>query len=178
MTETVKLQVTADASKVNPELAKVQKDLGQLAASTKRLEEGFGKFGSRLTQAFSLGAITAFMVKINSAADQLNDLSDRLGASASGLQAIQLAAAQAGGSAEAASNALGKMSATIGDDAIFEVVSSRHSVCPSSGSSAYTERSSATKTRPLASSTGGVLRNRPFPRSSRCQSSVPSRPIA
>ena len=115
MTETVKLQVTADASKVNPELAKVQKDLGQLAASTKRLEEGFGKFGSRLTQAFSLGAITAFMVKINSAADQLNDLSDRLGASASGLQAIQLAAAQAGGSAEAASNALGKMSATIGD---------------------------------------------------------------
>ncbi len=115
MTETVKLQVTADASKVNPELAKVQKDLGQLAASTKRLEDGFGKFGDRLKQAFTVGAITAFMVKINNAADMLNDLSDRLGASASGLQAIQLAATMAGGSAEAAATALGKMSSTIGD---------------------------------------------------------------
>ena len=115
MTETVKLQVTADASKVNPELAKVQKDLGDLAKSTKRIEEGLGRFGDRLKQAFSLGDITAFMLKVNNAADQLNDLSDRLGASASGLQAIQIAAAQAGGSAEAASTALAKMSSTIGD---------------------------------------------------------------
>lgn len=36
MTETVKLQVTADASKVSPELAKVQKDLGELRAILTR----------------------------------------------------------------------------------------------------------------------------------------------
>lgn len=110
----VKVQITADGAQVNREAGKVKKDLDGVKDKSDVLQDSLKKFGGILAGAFTVGAITSFLSKVNQAADQLNDLSQRLGASASGLQTLQVAAAQAGGSAEAMANGLSKLQVTIG----------------------------------------------------------------
>jgi hypothetical protein len=111
----VTFDFAAESAKLRSEIDKVRKELSTLNASTQSIKEGFTAMGQALTGALSVGAITAFFVKVNGAADALNDLAQRSGASASGLQAIQLAAAQAGGSMDAVAPALAKMSVRIGE---------------------------------------------------------------
>ena len=111
----VTFDFAAESAKLRSEIDKVRKELGTLNATTKSIKDGFSTMGNALAGALSVGAITGFLVKVNGIADGLNDLAQRTGASASGLQALQVAAAQAGGSAEALNTAVGKMSSTIGD---------------------------------------------------------------
>lgn len=113
----VTFDFAAESAKLRNEIDKVRKEVSGLSATAKGIERGFANVGKAIVGAFSVGAIAGFISKVNSAADQLNDLSQRLGASASGLQAIQSAAALAGGSADAAATALEKMAVTLGDAA-------------------------------------------------------------
>jgi hypothetical protein len=111
----VTFDFAAESAKLRAEVDKVRREMSSIRASTQALEKGFKTLGGFITGAFSVGAITAFLSRVNQAADQLNDLSQRLGASAANLQVLQLAAQQAGGSAEAMNTALAKMSVTLGD---------------------------------------------------------------
>lgn len=111
----VTFDFAAESAKLRSEIDKVRKELGTLNATAKGIGDGFKALGGIVAGAFSIGAVTAFLSRVNQAADQLNDLSGRLGASASGLQTLQVAAQQAGGSAEAMQTALAKLSTTIGD---------------------------------------------------------------
>lgn len=111
----VTFEFAAESAKLRNEIDKVRKQVGALNGTVKGIEKGFKTLGGVVAGAFSVSAIGAFLGRINAAADGLNDLSGRLGASASGLQSIQLAAQLAGGSAEAANNALAKMSTTLGE---------------------------------------------------------------
>lgn len=111
----VTFDFAAESAKLRSEIDKVRKEVGGLNSTVKGIEKGFKAVGGIIAGAFSVGAIGAFIGRINSAADGLNDLAGRLGASASGLQSLHLAAGLAGGSAEGVNTALGKMSSTIGD---------------------------------------------------------------
>ena len=80
MTETVKLQVTADASQVNPELAKVQRDLGDLVRKSDDLGAGFKRVGGIARDVFgalgiaaSIGAVTSAIVGAGKAAIAYGD---------------------------------------------------------------------------------------------------------
>ena len=80
MTETVKLQVTADASQVNPELAKVQRDLGDLVRKSDDLGAGFTRVGGIARDVFgalgiaaSIGAVTSAIVGAGKAAIAYGD---------------------------------------------------------------------------------------------------------
>jgi hypothetical protein len=114
-TTEVKVQINADGSQVPREADKVKKSLVGIGKEGEALSKSFAKVGGVIAGALSVGAITSFLSRVNQAADQLDGLSQRLGASASGLQTLQIAAAQAGGSAEAMNNALAKMSVSLGD---------------------------------------------------------------
>jgi hypothetical protein len=111
----VTFDFAAESAKLRSEIDKVRRELSGIRQSADSIKEGFKTLGGIVAGAFSIGAVTAFLSKVNQAADQLNDLSGRLGASAANLQVLQLAAQQAGGSAEAMNTALAKMSVTLGD---------------------------------------------------------------
>jgi hypothetical protein len=114
MVDEVKVKITADGSQVGPAVGKVKKEISSVKDSTDVLSQKLKQFGGILAGAFTVGAITSALRSINSAADQLNDLSTRLGASASGLQTLQIAAQQAGGSAAGMEQALAKLQTTVG----------------------------------------------------------------
>jgi len=111
---TVTFDVAAESAKLRSELEKVKKDVGGIAATAKNFESGLKKIGGVLVGAFSIGAISAFASKINQAGDRLNDLSQKLGVSASRLNVIELAATQAGASTEAVSTAMAKLTENVG----------------------------------------------------------------
>lgn len=113
--EEVKVRITADGAQVGPAVAKVKKQLDSVGDSAGIVGQAWTKAGALIAGALSVGALTGFLRHVNELTDSLNDLADRTGASASGLQAIQLAARLAGGSADGANTALAKMSVTIGD---------------------------------------------------------------
>lgn len=112
--ERISVEITADGSRVGPEVGKVKKQLAGIADASDAIGAAWGKVGGIIAGALSIGAIGGFLAKVNEIGDSLNDLSQRLGASASNLQVLQLAAAQAGGSADAMNTALAKMSDTLG----------------------------------------------------------------
>ena len=111
----VTFDFAAESAKLRTEIDKVRKELSSINATTKGIKDGFATMGKAIVAGFSVGAVTAFLSKVNANVDALNDLADRLGASASGLQSLQVAASLAGGSAEGMNVALAKMSTTIGD---------------------------------------------------------------
>lgn len=112
----VTFDFAAESAKLRTEIDKVRKQIGGLNATVKGIEKGFKFVGGAVAGAFSIGAIGAWVGKINSATESLNDLADSVGgASVSGLQALQVAAGQTGGSAEALGASITKMGATIGD---------------------------------------------------------------
>jgi hypothetical protein len=111
----VTFDFAAESAKLRSEIDKVRKELSSINATAKGIKDGFKTVGTAIAGALSVGAITAWLSKVNQAADQLNDLSTRLGASASGLQTLQVAAQQAGGSAEAMATGLSKLQVTIGE---------------------------------------------------------------
>jgi hypothetical protein len=113
----VTFDFAAESAKLRSEIDKVRKELGTLNATAKGIGDGFKQMGTVIAGALSVGAIAGFLSKVNGIADALNDLSGRLGASAAGLQSLQVAAQLAGGSAEGMNVALAKMSSTIGDAA-------------------------------------------------------------
>ncbi len=115
---TVTFDVAAETAKLRSELDKVKKDVGGLAATAKNFEAGLKKIGGVLVGVFSIGAISAFASKINQAGDRLNDLSQRLGVSASRLNVIELAATQAGASTDAVSTAMAKLTENVGSAAM------------------------------------------------------------
>lgn len=111
---TVTFDVAAETAKLRAELDKVKKEVGGLSATAKNFESGLKKIGGVLAGAFSIGAIGAFVSKVNQAGDRLNDLSQKLGVSASRLNVIELAATQAGASTEAVSTAMAKLTENVG----------------------------------------------------------------
>jgi hypothetical protein len=111
----VTFDFAAESAKLRSEVDKVRREMSSIKQSTQALEKGFKALGGFIVGAFSVGAITSFLSRVNQAADQLDGLSQRLSSSASGLQTLQIAAAQAGGSAEAMNTALAKLSVSLGD---------------------------------------------------------------
>ena len=94
-------------------LNSAQRGLGGLqksaVAASSALKSAFGIIG--------VAAVGAFVVRVSQAADQLQDLADNIGVSASSLSTLKLAAAQSGTSLDAVALAMQKMSQTIGDAA-------------------------------------------------------------
>jgi hypothetical protein len=113
--EQVKVHITADGSKVGTEVSKLKRDMGGLSDAADKIGLSWAKLGGIIGGALSVGAAASFLRSVNSSADALNDLSGRLGASAAGLQSLQVAATLAGGSTESMNTALAKMSETIGN---------------------------------------------------------------
>jgi hypothetical protein len=111
----VRVDITADGSQVGTAVNKAKKELGTLAGTAQSISKEFSGLGAALTGALSVGAFVGFLTKVNSTANALADLAARTGSTAGGLQAIQIAVAQAGGSMEAVEPALKKMSVTIGE---------------------------------------------------------------
>ena len=94
-------------------LNSAQRGLGGLqksaVAASSALKSAFGVIG--------VAAVGAFVVRVSQAADQLQDLADNIGVSASSLSTLKLAAAQSGTSLDSVALAMQKMSQTIGDAA-------------------------------------------------------------
>jgi hypothetical protein len=111
----VTFDFAAESAKLRTEVDKVRKEMSKLTQTAQTVEKGFKVVGTAIVGAFSIGAITGWLRTVNQAADTLNDLSTRLGASASGLQSLQIAAQQAGGSAEGLNTAISRMTVTLGD---------------------------------------------------------------
>ena len=111
----VTFDFAAESAKLRSEIDKVRKELTSINKTTQGIKDGFATMGKAVVAGLSVGAVTAFLSKVNSSVDALGDLSARLGASASGLQSLQLAAELAGGSTEGMNAALAKMTTTIGD---------------------------------------------------------------
>lgn len=105
----------AESAKLRSEIDKVRKEVSSISKTTKAVETGFKALGGAMAGVFAVSKITGFLSAVNQAADQLADLGDRLGANAGELQVLQIAAQQAGGSAEAMNAALEKMSVSLGD---------------------------------------------------------------
>lgn len=114
---TVTFDVAAESAKLRSELDKVKKQVGGLHATAKSFESGLKTIGGVLAGAFSIGAVVGFARQVNQAADRLNDLSQKLGVSASRLNVIELAATQAGASTEAVATAMAKLTDNIGSAA-------------------------------------------------------------
>jgi hypothetical protein len=89
-TTEVKVQVTADGSQVPREADKIKKSIAGIGKEGDALGKSFAKLGGVIAGALSVGAISSFLSRVNQAADQLDGLSQRLGASASGLQTLQV----------------------------------------------------------------------------------------
>jgi hypothetical protein len=115
MTPEVKVKITADGTGVDREVGKVNKNLDGLKKQSDVLSGSLAKLGGVVAGAFTVGALTNFLRTAVQAADQLDAMSQRLSASASGLQTLQIAASQAGGSTEALNNAISRMSVSLGD---------------------------------------------------------------
>jgi hypothetical protein len=115
MTPEVKVKITADGTGVDREVGKVNKNLDGLKKQSDVLSGSLAKLGGVVAGAFTVGALTNFLRTATQAADQLDAMSQRLSASASGLQTLQIAASQAGGSTEALNNAISRMSVSLGD---------------------------------------------------------------
>ena len=126
MTETVKLQVTADASQVNPELAKVQRDLGELVRSADGLGDGFRRVGSVAKDVFgalgivaSIGAATSAIIGAGKAAiafgDQMQKASAKTGIGASDFASLADAAKMADIDTTSLSKSLQKMQVAISE---------------------------------------------------------------
>jgi hypothetical protein len=113
--ERVAIDLTMDGSRVTAAVGKAKKDISGLSGAAASVEQSFSKLGGVIAGALSVGAIAGFFAKINANADALADLAQRAGASAAGLQAIQLAVAQTGGEMDAVEPALKKMSVNIGE---------------------------------------------------------------
>ena len=88
----VTFDFAAESAKLRTEIDKVRKELSSINKTTKGITDGFATMGKAVVAGFSVGAVTAFLSKVNSNIDALNDLAGRLGASASGLQSLQVAA--------------------------------------------------------------------------------------
>jgi len=115
---TVTFDVAAETAKLRAELDKVKKDVGGLSASAKKFEQGLKTVGGVIATVFSVGAVSAFFSKVNQAGDRLNDLSQRLGVSASRLNILELAATQAGASTESVATAMAKLTENVGSAAM------------------------------------------------------------
>ncbi len=111
----VTFDFAAESAKLRSEIDKVRKEVSALNKTAKSVESGFKAMGAAILGAISVRAVVSFGQNIARAADQINDLSTRLGASASGLQTLQVAAQQAGGSAGGMEQALAKLQVTIGE---------------------------------------------------------------
>lgn len=111
----VTFNFAAESARLRADIDRVRKEMMSLKATAQSVEKGFRLVGGAIVGAFSISAITGWLRTVNQAADRLNDLSAQLGTSAAGLQALQVAAVQAGGSAEGLNTALAKMSVTLGD---------------------------------------------------------------
>lgn len=111
----VTFDFAAESAKLRSEIDKVRKEVSSINGVVKGVESGFKALGGVIAGALSIGAITSFLSRVNQAADQLDGISQRLSASASGLQTLQVAASQAGGSADALNNAIARMSVSLGD---------------------------------------------------------------
>lgn len=114
---TVTFDIAAEAAKLRSELDKVKKSVGSIHSTAKNLETGLKTVGGAIVGAFSIGAVTSFLRNVNQAADRLNDMSQRLGVSASRLNVLELAATQAGASTEAVSTAMAKLTENVGSAA-------------------------------------------------------------
>ena len=115
---TVTFDIAAESAKLRSELDKVKKQVGGLHAVARNFESGLKKIGGVLAGAFAVGAVVGFARQVNQAADRLNDLSQRLGVSASRLNVIELAATQAGASTEAVATAMAKLTENVGSAAM------------------------------------------------------------
>ena len=112
---TVTFDIAAESAKLRSELDKVKKELGGMKGAVAGVNDTLKSLGKLTVGAFSVGAIAGYIGRINGAADALNDLSSKLGASAANLATIQLAAQQSGGSVEGVTTALGAMSNKLGE---------------------------------------------------------------
>lgn len=112
---TVTFDIAAESAKLRSELDKVKKELGGMKGAVASVNNTLKMAGGLVAGAFSVGAIAGFIGRVNSAADALNDLSGKLGASAANLATIQLAAQQSGGSVEGVTTAIQAMSNKIGE---------------------------------------------------------------
>lgn len=112
---TVTFDIAAESAKLRSELDKVKKELGGMKGAVASVNNTLKMAGGLVAGAFSIGAIAGFIGRVNSAADALNDLSGKLGASAANLATIQLAAQQSGGSVEGVTTAIQAMSNKIGE---------------------------------------------------------------
>lgn len=115
---TVTFDVAAETAKLRQDLDKVKKDVGGLSATAKNFEKGLKTIGGVIAGVFSVGAVSSFVRHVNQAADRLNDVSQRLGVSASRLNVLELAATQAGASTEAVATAMAKLTETVGSAAM------------------------------------------------------------
>lgn len=115
---TVTFDVAAETAKLRSELDKVKKDVGGLSASAAKFEKGLKVVGGAIIGAFSIGAISAFVGRINQAGDRLDEMSEKLGVSASRLNVLNYAATLAGASTEAVSTAMAKLSENVGSAAM------------------------------------------------------------
>lgn len=112
---TLVVRLSAESAQMRAELDKVQSHLKRTNRAVEGMQKGFANVGKMIAGALTVGAVTAFAAKIVASADALQDMSDKLGASAAQLGVIQLAATQSGGSVEGVNVALGKMTTTLGD---------------------------------------------------------------
>ena len=114
---TVTFDIAAESAKLRSELDKVKKELSGMKGAVASVNETLKTAGKLAAGAFSVGAIAGYIGRINGAADALNDLSSKLGASAASLATIQLAAQQSGGSVEGVTTAIGAMTNKLGEAA-------------------------------------------------------------
>lgn len=112
---TVTFDIAAESAKLRSELDKVKKELSGMKGAVASVNETLKTAGKLAAGAFSVGAIAGYIGRINGAADALNDLSSKLGASAASLATIQLAAQQSGGSVEGVTTAIGAMTNKLGE---------------------------------------------------------------
>ena len=80
----------AESAKLSNEIDKVRKELSRINATTKGIKDGFKTVGTAIAGALSVRVITAWLSKVTEAADQLDTMSQRLSASAAGLQTLQI----------------------------------------------------------------------------------------
>lgn len=88
-----------------------QRNLGSLTKSAEAANAALKKIGAVV----GVAALAAFVARVNNAADELQDMADKLGVSASSLSTLKLAAAQSGTSLDAVTGAIAKMSQNLGD---------------------------------------------------------------
>lgn len=119
MTELSELvvRITANSSSLDRELKKAKVSV---AGATKEMGSSVGLLASQfraLLPALSVGAFVAFAKSALSAADRLNDLSQRTGVAASTLSALNIPLLQGGASVEEFASSINRMNNMIGEAA-------------------------------------------------------------